>query len=148
MASRKLTRKDLADAAEKYKQWGKWGPDDEIGTLNNTTPEDIVTAAKLVRKGKVISLALNFDHNGPQGAKSKYPSLGRVNPVHTMLRTGTDAYAGVLDHRGIRASDDMDLSHACSVATAAAADPRRTPTPLTPTHRGRSTGAAPRHRLW
>jgi hypothetical protein len=29
MASRKLTRKDLADAAEKYKQWGKWGPDDE-----------------------------------------------------------------------------------------------------------------------
>ena len=29
MASRKLTRKDLADAAEKYKQWGKWAPDDE-----------------------------------------------------------------------------------------------------------------------
>jgi len=27
--------------------------------------------------------------------------------VHTMLRTGTDAYAGVLDHRGIRAADDM-----------------------------------------
>jgi len=24
-----------------------------------------------------------------------------------MLRTGTDAYAGVLDHRGIRAADDM-----------------------------------------
>ena len=24
-----------------------------------------------------------------------------------MLRTGTDAYAGVLDKRGIRASDDM-----------------------------------------
>jgi len=27
--------------------------------------------------------------------------------VHTMLRTGTDAYSGVLDHRGIRAADDM-----------------------------------------
>jgi len=107
MTSRKLTRKDLADAADKYKQWGRWGPEDEIGTLNNTTAEDIVAAARLVRKGKVISLALNFDHNGPQGAKSKYPSMGRVNPVHTMLRTGTDAYSGVLDHRGIRASDDM-----------------------------------------
>ena len=55
----------------------------------------------------MISLALNFDQNGPQGAKSKYPSLGRINPVHTMLRTGTDAYSGVLDHRGIRAADDM-----------------------------------------
>ena len=104
MTERKLTRQDLRAAAEKYKNWGKWGPADEIGTLNYTQPEDIVAAARLVRKGKVISLALNFDQNGPQGAKSKYPSLGRINPVHTMLRTGTDAYSGVLDHRGIRAA--------------------------------------------
>src|SRR5262252_3402737 len=107
MPARKLTRQDLRDAAEKYKNWGKWGPADEIGTLNYTQPEDIVAAARLVRKGKVISLALNFDQFGPQGAKSKYPALGRVNPVHTMLRTGTDAYSGVLDHRGIRAADDI-----------------------------------------
>ena len=107
MTARKLTRQDLRDAAEKFKNWGKWGPSDELGTLNYTRAEDIVAAARLVRKGKVISLALNFDQHGPQGAKSKYPSLGRINPVHTMLRTGTDAYSGVLDHRGIRAADDM-----------------------------------------
>src|SRR5438067_907149 len=107
MATRKLTRQDLREAAEKYRNWGKWGPADEIGTLNYTRPEDIVAAARLVRKGKVISLALNFDHTGPQGAKSKYPAMGRTNPIHTMLRTGTDAYSGVLDHRGIRAADDM-----------------------------------------
>src|ERR1700680_4247384 len=107
MSTRKLTREDLAEAAEKYKNWGRWGPEEEIGTLNHTSRAYIVAAARLVRKGKVISLALNFDQHGPQGAKSKYPSLGRVNPVHTMLRTGTDAYSGVLDHRGIRAADDM-----------------------------------------
>ena len=107
MTSKKITRQDLRDAAEKYKNWGKWGPNDEIGTLNYTTPEDIVAAAQLVRKGKVISLALNFDHTGPQGAKSNYPAMGRTNPIHTMLRTGTDAYSGVLDKRGIRAADDM-----------------------------------------
>jgi kynurenine formamidase len=105
--SRRLTRQDMREAAEKYKNWGKWGPKDEIGTLNFTTAEDIVAAARLVKKGKVISLALNFDHTGPQGAKSKYPAMGRTNPIHTMLRTGTDAYSGVLDHRGIRAADDM-----------------------------------------
>jgi hypothetical protein len=33
-----------------------------------------VAAARPVRKGKVISLALNFDQHGPQGAKSKFPS--------------------------------------------------------------------------
>ena len=107
MTGRKLTRDDLREAAEKYKNWGKWGPDDEIGTLNYTSPEDIVAACQLVKKGKVISLALNFDHTGPQGAKTKYPTMGRINPLHTMLRTGTDAYAGVLDSRGIRAADDM-----------------------------------------
>src|SRR5688500_4659109 len=107
MTARKLNRQDLREAAEKFTNWGRWGPQDEIGTLNHTRPEDIVAAARLVRKGKVISLALNFDQHGPQGAKSKYPSLGRINPLHTMLRTGTDAYAGVLDERGIRAADDM-----------------------------------------
>ena len=55
----------------------------------------------------MISLALNFDYTGPQGGKSKYPAMGRINPIHTMLRTGTDAYSGVLDKRGIRAADDM-----------------------------------------
>src|SRR5687768_15844326 len=141
MSARKLTRQDLREAAEKFKNWGRWGPQDEIGTLNHTRPEDIVAAARLVRKGKVISLALNFDQHGPQGAKSKYPSLGRINPLHTMLRTGTDAYAGVLDERGIRAADDMvvmplqcgtqwdGLGHvfyenSCGKATTAARSPR------------------------
>ena len=35
MAARKLTRKDLAEAAERYKNWGCWGSSDEIGTLNH-----------------------------------------------------------------------------------------------------------------
>lgn len=102
-----VDRDDIKAAADKYKNWGKWGPEDEIGTLNFTSAEDIIAAAQLVKKGKVISLALNFDHTGPQGAKSKYPAMGRTNPIHTMIRTGTDAYSGVLDKRGIRAADDM-----------------------------------------
>ena len=48
MPARKYTRQDLRDAADKYKNWGKWGPDDEIGTLNYTSPEDIIAAARLV----------------------------------------------------------------------------------------------------
>jgi len=104
---RRLTRADVHRAAKRYKNWGRWGKDDELGTLNFTTAADIVAAARLVRKGKVISLALNFDQHGPQGGKSKYPALGRFNPVHLMLRTGTDAYSGVLDHRKIRGTDDI-----------------------------------------
>ena len=29
MSSRKFTRQDLRDAAEKYMNWGKWGADEE-----------------------------------------------------------------------------------------------------------------------
>ena len=46
MPARKITRQDMRDAAEKYKNWGKWGPNDEIGTLNFTTPEDIIAATQ------------------------------------------------------------------------------------------------------
>ena len=104
---RKLTLGDLHAAAERLKNWGRWGPDDQIGTLNYTAAEDIVAAARLVRKGNVMSLALPFDEKGPQGAKSSYGAIGRFNPIHVMLRAGTDAYSGVLDHRKIRGADDM-----------------------------------------
>lgn len=109
MTDRELGPEDLEEAAESLKNWSRWGPDDEIGTLNHTTPDDVIAAARLVRKGKVISLALNFDASGPQGARSTYSTPGRINPLHLMLRTGTDAYSGVLDHRGIRSADDVVL---------------------------------------
>ncbi len=105
----RVTRTELDAAAARLKNWGKWGPDDNVGTLNYTTPADIVRAAGLVRKGQVISLALNYDKDGPQGGKTKFPPVGRFNPVHTMLRSGSDAYSGTLDKRGIRSADDMVL---------------------------------------
>lgn len=107
--NKKLTMKDIEAASERLKNWNKWGADDEVGTLNYTTAEDIVQAASLVRKGRVISLAINLDNKGPQAGKTKFPPVGRFNPVHTMLRTGTDAYSGVLDKRGIRSADDLVL---------------------------------------
>lgn len=104
-----VNRRILDEAAARLKNWGKWGPDDNVGTLNYTTPEDIVRAVQLVRKGQVISLALAYDKDGPQGGKTKFPPVGRFNPVHTMLRSGSDAYAGTLDKRGILSADDMVL---------------------------------------
>ncbi len=103
----RLTLDDLRAAAERLTNWNKWGPDDEIGTLNYTSAEDIVAAARLVKKGKVISLALPYDSNGPQGAKTGYGAIGRFNPIHVMLRSGSDAYSGILDHRKIRSADDI-----------------------------------------
>lgn len=36
--------------------WGKWGADDEVGSLNYLGPEQAIAAAALVRSGKVFTL--------------------------------------------------------------------------------------------
>ena len=48
--------------------WGRWGDDDEIGTLNFITEDKIREAASMVKQGKVLSLGSAFDTQGPQGA--------------------------------------------------------------------------------
>ena len=93
----------LRATAEKCKNWGRWGPDDEAGTLNFIEPEDVIKASQLVKKGKIFSLGLNFDRFGPQ--KGLWGN--RFNPIHTMLATGTDAVAGNQDAGKLRYADDM-----------------------------------------
>ncbi len=41
--------------------WGRWGDDDEAGTLNHITPEVVRTAAGLVQDGTVVSCAWDID---------------------------------------------------------------------------------------
>jgi kynurenine formamidase len=42
---------------ERY-AWGTFGPDDQLGTVNLLTPERVLAASRLVRKGAVINLSL------------------------------------------------------------------------------------------
>ena len=39
-------KKAITDATETLKNWGRWGTDDQIGTLNHILPEDIVRAVR------------------------------------------------------------------------------------------------------
>ena len=106
---KKLTQKDVEAAAERLKNWGKWGKDDEIGTLNYTTPDDIVKAASLIRKGQVISLALNYDSTGPSDINDGGQAVGsaatllRVGPPPKWKQTAWFSQSGVL----IRLADQV-----------------------------------------
>jgi kynurenine formamidase len=93
----------IQKAAKKYRNWGKWGANDQLGTLNYITPEKILEAARLVKQGKVIAMGLPFDKNGPQTG-----AWGRVNPVHAFVLTGTDAASQAQSFpHGIGAADDV-----------------------------------------
>src|SRR5437764_4899183 len=37
--------------------WGRWGQDDQRGTLNFITPERVAAASRLVRRGRSVSLS-------------------------------------------------------------------------------------------
>lgn len=87
---------DFRELGKRLSNWGRWGNEDERGTLNLITPERLVAAAGLVRTGKVFDLGIPFDANGPQ------PGGGRINPVHLMSQTGdTQVFPG-----GFRYADD------------------------------------------
>jgi kynurenine formamidase len=89
-------------AAERCRNWGRWGTDDEAGCLNFVTPESIVAAARCVRRGKVFSLSIPFDHRGPQRSGGR-----RFNPIHSMVADGSDVIASTTPlANGVGFSDD------------------------------------------
>jgi kynurenine formamidase len=93
----------IAATAARVSNWGRWGDDDVLGTMNLLTDARRREAAGLVRTGRSYSLSQSFDMDGPQKGWRR-----RTNPVHTMLDTGTDAVAGVQGFpHGIGGADDV-----------------------------------------
>ena len=59
--------------------WGRWGKDDERGTLNLITPEKRKQAAGLVKDGFAVSLARNLDT--VKAADNNSPFERTMNPI-------------------------------------------------------------------
>lgn len=77
----------VASLIEKLSNWGRWGADDQLGTLNLITPEVRVQAAKQVREGTSVSMAHNAD---------KKLSVYNSTPYsHNMMATGENPQDGV-----------------------------------------------------
>ena len=93
----------VRETGRRLRNWGTWGPDDERGTLNYITPQAIVKAAGLIKKGAVFSLAIPFNAKGPQINQPR-----RFNPIHRMMITGPDCTTGAIPFPGgVGFSDDM-----------------------------------------
>ena len=79
--------------------WGRWGDDDELGTLNFITDAKRRAAAHSIRTGQLIDLGMPFDANGPQ----KTGMNGRFNPIHRMTIMPGDSTSP----SGMAVSDDF-----------------------------------------
>jgi kynurenine formamidase len=72
---------DLRALATSVSNWGRWGDDDELGTLNLIDEAAVRRGVAAVRTGIRIPLAIRLDGGGPQ--LGNVP--GRINPLHAMV---------------------------------------------------------------
>ena len=77
---------EVIDLGEKVKNWGRWGDDDERGTVNYITDEVLREAVKSIRSGKRFSLAFPLKQ---QGGLQLGSMPGRINPLRTMIQLNT-----------------------------------------------------------
>lgn len=56
-----VSRTEFGKMMQAVSNWGRWGPDDQLGTLNLITPSKRRSAAGLVREGITVSMALEID---------------------------------------------------------------------------------------
>ena len=91
------TKEEVESWLRDRRNWGRWGPDDEMGTLNLITDEKRASAARLVQSGKTVSLSRFFP---------KTPGIGNPEPAHHWMRRavrefgagGCGDYVGVYYH--------------------------------------------------
>jgi hypothetical protein len=82
-ATKKSTTLDdlLADAP---KNWGRWGPDDEVGALNFLTPAEVLRGVQSVKQGKVITIGMAI---GNKGGDPVWPGRMPAQRLYTFLYT-------------------------------------------------------------
>lgn len=102
----KPTADEVIGYFDTLSNWGRWGADDRLGTLNLITAERRKDAAALVQTGEVVSLSRNIDPRDPDPLKSglgvvqRYMELGEVrHHLGEGVRfDGNSEYVGIVGH--------------------------------------------------
>jgi kynurenine formamidase len=107
---------NIKELAAKVSNWGRWGDDDQRGTLNFITPDAVQRGAAAVRRGVSFPLSIPMNADGPQTGAIP----GRINPEHEMLMCNVSMTGDISDFctsddvvkMGIQAATHWDaLSH-------------------------------------
>ena len=85
MATRQVpTEEEVLGYMTSLSNWGRWGQDDELGTLNLITPEKRAQAGMLVQEGISVTCSRLIV---PEIA----PDVVSIPPLHYMINTGESA---------------------------------------------------------
>ena len=100
---RKVSVAEFELIFESVKNWGRWGPDDQLGTLNLITAERVRAAAGLVRTGRRVSMEIPI--NTVAGPDNPNPAIHMVTQGHD-IDIGSGGLRFGLDFLGMAAHGD------------------------------------------
>lgn len=110
----KLADEEVIAYMRDLSNWGRWGEDDRLGTLNLITEDVRVRAAGLVRDGTAVSLAFDIDPANPDvlGHGSVVQRFMQLNEVEAMFGRPArfDAvreYVGLIAHGSLTHLDAL-----------------------------------------
>ena len=99
----------FAEIAARVRNWGRWGPDDQLGTLNLIDDAARRRGVQSVRTGEAFSLALPLSE--ADGIQQGFVP-GRINPRHRMVALNDPLGP---DPEWIRSSEDVvELATQCA----------------------------------
>jgi kynurenine formamidase len=102
-------RERFEETAARVRNWGRWGPDDQLGTLNLVDHAARRRAAACVRTGQAFPLGLPL--SGEEGIQAGFVP-GRINPRRTMIAVDQPLSP---DPGWIRSSEDVvELALQCA----------------------------------
>jgi kynurenine formamidase len=94
---------DFEAMFESVKNWGRWGADDERGTLNYVTKGHIRNAASLVRTGRTVSMAIPI--NTVAGPDNPHPAIHYMSQNHD-IPVGQSKVGFAMDFLGMECHGD------------------------------------------
>jgi kynurenine formamidase len=84
------TAEEYLEYPSRFSNWGRWGDDDELGTLNHITDAVRRESAALVREGRAVSLSRPLD---------TFASSANPYPAHHFV--AMEGSGGMLDYFGM-----------------------------------------------
>ena len=108
-----VTAEQVQAWLDEFSNWGRWGPDDELGTLNLITEDKRLDAASMVEDGTVVSLARDVnkdtapDNPQPIGHSAQFSGnrIGWGSDSYTINYHGYSySHIDALPHTGVGGS--------------------------------------------
>jgi hypothetical protein len=133
-AAHRMTFEEVVAMEQELSNWGRWGKEDERGTLNLVTPQKTLEAMRLVKDGAVVSLARfasldkaidNFNFGptrhemwyGPAGPPKPGEPRAALDTISYGIHDGTNSHLDALCHYTVLRDGKVMVYNGHSAAT-------------------------------